>query len=319
MTGAELIEDAVSIYQSYGTRLLSGTAGSTVVAAAAVTFANLFLFPSLFMTSSPESTQIQASEVAFAFLITLLFATPVFASGISYSSALVAQMTADFVHGQVPDLPAAERRAKSKVLPLMVLGVRQMPLLLIGFIAGMGMLFASASIEQQWPDASGMIAGLGFVAIGLSSVTVPVALCRMALAPPAVVFEDARAKQALKRSVELLKGQGKLTNGYGALFGTLGILVVLGLIGNAGLAGLVGLFGLSEKVSGFFSWLWNSQLWEVLSSLTYWFLTLWFVVPIWCVTTTLLYFERRARVEGHDIEVLAANARRGATQARFQL
>ena len=35
------------------------------------------------------------------------------------------------------------------------------------------------------------------------------------------------------------------------------------------------------------------------------FLSLWVTIPVWAVTVTIIYYERRVRLEGYDIEALA--------------
>jgi hypothetical protein len=49
------------------------------------------------------------------------------------------------------------------------------------------------------------------------------------------------------------------------------------------------------------------------------FLTIWTVIPVWCTTTTILYYERRIRLEGYDIESLAKDIWRADRHSRFEL
>ena len=46
---------------------------------------------------------------------------------------------------------------------------------------------------------------------------------------------------------------------------------------------------------------------EGVLALVPYFLSLWVVIPVWAVTVTIIYFERRVRLEGYDIEALAAD------------
>jgi hypothetical protein len=46
---------------------------------------------------------------------------------------------------------------------------------------------------------------------------------------------------------------------------------------------------------------------------------LWVLIPVWCTTTTILYFERRIRLEGYDIELLARDMVRSRKESRFEL
>jgi hypothetical protein len=48
------------------------------------------------------------------------------------------------------------------------------------------------------------------------------------------------------------------------------------------------------------------------------YLTLWVCVPVWAVTVTIIYYERRVRLEGYDIEALAADVWRPERENRLR-
>ena len=49
------------------------------------------------------------------------------------------------------------------------------------------------------------------------------------------------------------------------------------------------------------------------------FAVIWLTVPVWCTTCTLLFYERRIRLEGYDIDALAKEIWRADRQSRFEL
>ncbi|MEQ1936128.1 MAG: hypothetical protein ABL962_19915, partial [Fimbriimonadaceae bacterium] len=98
-----------------------------------------------------------------------------------------------------------------------------------------------------------------------------------------------------------------------------GIVFILLLLLAAGIGSGIGLlFSFDE----FNVWLESSsgadlstKLLEIIPT----FLAIWLLVPVWAVTTTLIYFERRVRLEGYDIEALAQDVWRNDRDHRFEL
>lgn len=319
MTTGELIDDAVHLYQRLGLNLLGGTAGAALLCAGSLGFVFAFVLPSLGLTENPDSISTQAAEVLTAITIGIFVAAPIFLIGMAYAAGYCASVTADSVLGRTPDYESASRVARSKVPGLFLLGLLQFPAMFGLFVVSALLLLAAASFGTNDQAASGFIAVLGVVAFIAALLALPVSMMRTALAPAAMVFENLGGKASNKRSLQLLRAQGPIPGGYGTLWAALAVIGFLLLIGIMGVASAL------EMVAGFANIapaLQNPATSDVLSTLIdtgMMFGTIWLIMPVWSVATTLLYFERRARIEGYDIEVMAADARRKTSQARFEL
>lgn len=319
MTTGELIDDAVHVYQRLGLNLLGGTAGAALLCAASLGFVMAFVIPALGSTNNPNSIETQAGEVLSALAISTFVAAPIFLVGMAYAAGYCASVTADSVLGRSPDYDAASRNARTKVPGLFALGLLQFPAMFGLFIVAAILLLSAAAMDSIDPNKSGVIAILGSVAFIAALFAMPAAMMRTALAPSAMVFENLGAVAANKRSRELLRSQKNIPGGYGTLWATVWVIAFLLLIGSVGVSASMGMM---QEFGSMAPMLRSHGLHEVVGSLIdtgIMFVTLWLIMPIWSVSATLLYFERRARIEGYDIEVMAADARRKTSQARFEL
>jgi hypothetical protein len=112
---------------------------------------------------------------------------------------------------------------------------------------------------------------------------------RYALSIPASVVEDLKARQAIRRSIDLAKGS------WGRIF-LLGLLVLVIQIGLATFT--QGPFGLlALKQPGFVLPAWIQAIQQIIG-----FFTNACLGPIWAIGITLFYYDQRIRKEGFDIE-----------------
>ena len=111
---------------------------------------------------------------------------------------------------------------------------------------------------------------------------------RYALAVPACVVEDLKARQALRRSIELSKGS------RGRIF-LLGLLIAVIQIGLAFLAQVFFVVA-AVKAHGELP-VWVRVLQQVVG-----FFTNTFIGPMYATGLTLFYYDQRVRKEGYDIE-----------------
>jgi Na+/proline symporter len=113
---------------------------------------------------------------------------------------------------------------------------------------------------------------------------------RYSLAIPACVVEDIKARQAIRRSIELSKG----SRGRIFILGLLIVVVQVGLILIAQLFFIVA----AVKSHGALP-LWVRVLQQFVS-----FLTNSFIGPMYATGLTLFYYDQRVRKEGFDIELM---------------
>ena len=111
---------------------------------------------------------------------------------------------------------------------------------------------------------------------------------RYALAVPACTVENLKARDAIRRSIQLSKG----SRGRIFMLGLLALIIQLGLTGiTQGFFVVVGI-----KHHGVLP-VWMSVMQQFLA-----FLTNTFVAPIYATGFTLFYYDQRVRKEGYDIE-----------------
>ena len=160
----------------------------------------------------------------------------------------------------------------------------------------------AAPNQQTVVTALLVTACFGLVAVVALAYAVVMGL-RYALAIPACVVEDLKARGAIGRSIVLSKG----SRGRIFVLGLLVVIIQLGLVGITQLAFIV----MSVKAHGELT-----AGVRVVQQLVA-FLTNTFIGPMYATGLTLFYYDQRVRKEGYDIEWMmhAAGMTRDAGQA----
>jgi hypothetical protein len=314
MTSAEIMDSAVGAYQACGKMILRYTAVPTLLSLAAVAFVFSYVLPSFMHTSNAHDVKVQVGEAIFNIALGLFVAAPLFVLGLCYSGAFVTSVVSDFMVGSVPDPEAAAAKAKALVPRLVGLALLEAATSCAGLIVSAGLLIASAL-----KNSDELTSALGLMAFFVGLCTFPIVLCRHALNVPIAVIENAKPLASVKRSVQLLKAYGYQVSGYNTTVGMLILAVFLSLFIAGGINGILSLLNAEGYLESLLA---GSSFHDlVIQSVQYlpWFLVIWTVVPVWCTTATILYYERRTRLEGYDIEALALDIRQHAKQNRFEL
>jgi hypothetical protein len=318
---SEALDLAARAYQQTGWPMLQVVALPSLFCLAGFAFFWSYAFPSMWETRDAANAATQVGEAALAMALGLFVALPLFLIGAAYSMAVTTRLVADFMVGHVPNIPAALKAAQGKLGALFKTLLWQMWVGSIFFLVAVGLLMTSALITVSNPDALGgpaAIAAVATIAFGFGYAWVPVVVCRGALAPAVMMLEDLKPRECLRRSAALLKGE-RGPSGYETLVNGLVLIGLLYLMGGWGM------FALAESL-GIGTWLADtvvgSQWSDVLNAMfAYlpWYLVIWVTIPLWSTITTIVYFERRVRKEGYDIEVLAQDVWRTDQSRRFQL
>lgn len=144
--------------------------------------------------------------------------------------------------------------------------------------------------DQQAAILFGLVS-LGFLLLMIPAVIYGVVMAlRYALAVPAAVVEDLKARKALKRSVELSKG----ARGRIFVMGLLVVVIQVGLVLMTQFFFIVA----TVKQHGLLP-AWMRALQQVVG-----FVTNSFIGPMYATGLTLFYYDQRVRKEGYDIEWL---------------
>jgi len=169
------------------------------------------------------------------------------------------------------------------------------PLLAVSVVAGVAIAMVPGIFTPQAGPASAQslaafgIVGAVFVLLVIPWIVYAVLMAlRYSLAVPACVVENMKARQAIRRSVELTKG----SRGRILMLGLLVFVIELGLVGISQFF----LFVLAFKHHG--------QLGPVAQAISQIiaFFTNTFLGPIYATGITLFYYDQRIRKEGYDIE-----------------
>lgn len=320
MLSSELMDLSLQIYQTLGRRVLSLTAGSTLVTTFAACFVGNVLVPRVFQTTSPGSVGTQLIEAGTVVVIALLVAIPLFLVGVSYSLAVVIQLVSDYMNGRIQTTENTVLSAVSSWKRLTVLNFWESLQSTSGLIISLVVLSVSALASEAGSPESQLVTGMiGVAGVVLGFLVYLLVISSHALAAPIVHLEGLSSRAAMKRSQYLLKRENQIPGGGQTIGSTFALLLLLMLIIPGGLTGVIEGVGIRSWVS---SVLMGVPMREpIVAILDYApvFLLLWTSIPIWGAMTTILYYERRIRKEGYDIEVLMQEANRGNEKVSYKL
>lgn len=320
MKPGEVTDMSIRVYQELGGIILRHTAIPTLMTLTAVLFVTNYVLPSFLQTTHKTNISFQLAEVCASLAIGVLVAGPLYLLGLSYSACIICSLVADYMNGWVPDPKKASTVARSSLRKMFGLTVIELVFACGPLLVGLLLLMFSALASQIWSDpnsaAPAVITMLAVIALVISFFAVPFALARYSLAAPIIAFEGLKPREATKRSVFLSKASQFHPSGWGVIQSLFFIMGMLVLFIYGGLKLVVGIFGLREMLQDALAGnAAHDLLLFVLDALPI-FLTILTLVPVWCVTTTILYFERRTRLEAYDIEALAKNMVNNAKAAR---
>lgn len=319
LTSNEIMDVAIGAYQSLGRTILKLTAVPTLLCLASVTFIFSYVIPAFGLTQHSSDVGMQVIEAAYAMALGLFIGGPLFLVGISYSSSLITQLVSDYMVGNVPNPAAAQQGARSRLTRMLKLNLRELLAGCSGLLVGIACLMASALADSSDSNLLALTSLLGVLAFVFGGALMLIVVCRHALAAPALLIEEATSRQAAKRSASLLKGGLYHPSGYNNV---ITFVLVSGLLVGFIFGGIVMSFdaiGIQAWIDDILAGSVFHDLVNAAFNMTPWFLVIWTVVPVWCTATTILYYERRARLEGYDIEALAQDVWRTDKQSRFQL
>lgn len=322
MTSGEVIDHAIRVYQQLGWTFLKASVIPTLFVVAAFAFIKDYVLPSLLHTENAASLSTQWGEVVFAIGLAVLVGGPLMIIGISATTAIVTQLVSDYMLGNVPSAEAAIRAAKRTLTTLIRVHFWEFLLACSGIILGFGLSILSSMLDQVTSNENviaGLIAVLAIGSFMLGGIIFLVVVSRHALTAPVAVLEGLKPRAAAKRSVELMKGYGPIMSGYGHIWTLYVVLFLVSLLVSIGLGGMLALVGFEERSAVLFDNVPYGGVLIKMVGLVPLFLWVWTMVPVWATTIAIIYYERRIRLEGYDIEALAADVWRTDRQTRFEL
>lgn len=322
METTEIMDLAMRVYQTFGLVLLRAAAVPALFCFAALTFWTQFVLPSLTVTSNAGNINAQIGEAMMSISLGVAVGGPLFLIGLSYASGVTVHLVADFIGGRLPNEEGAHAGARRAIGRMFWLNVRELVQAWSGIIIAFGALAASAmlsevlSTQSLWSIVVALVAIFGFL-IGL--FVLPWVMARHALAPAAIVLEGKRPGEAVRRSIDLMKGTPWTPSGFGTVILLFFVELLLLFLIWMGASTSLGLFEVFDQARALADWPLVGTLLLKALELFPLFLAVWIIIPVWCTTTTILYYERRIRLEGYDILALAQEVWRVDRQSRFEL
>lgn len=280
----------------------------------ATAFFGAVVLPNAFTTSSPENNWVQAGELTAAILGAVLIAAPMLAIAAAYLTGISVTLASQLILGEDLDVKEARARAAKRLwITSRVIAASLVRLAVLPAVTGV-CLAASAFASTL----GGPLALLfSIVSVGLfllSGLMVPLLLVRLALSPLISALEDVPAKEVRLRNRALMRAQWGHPSGLGSIFALAGVCLVLGLLAWGGFA--LGVAIAQALADPLIQQLPNLVRRAVEGSLSLLAptLALIFVLPYWSYGLTVIYFDRRVRLEGFDVMTLQEDILRGGSR-----
>ena len=318
MSPGETIDTALKLYQQLGLQMLRLTVIPALMCFAGLFFFGEYVVPAFFETNYRDNITAQLGEVAVTSLVALLVAAPLYLAGASYSTLIAVSLASDYMGGDSPDAARAVRTAADSAVRMFRVSLSILFKSLGGvffstLIMGLGALLSIALPDSVW---AGLVALVGILGLFASWIWFAIVLSRNCLAGPICVVEDLEPKESLARSRELMKRNGSQAGGGQTFWYAAFLFFIIDTLFEGGILAAVELTGartaLYDLVAG---WPLGSVFATAITYIPS-FLATWVLVPAMASVVTVLYFERRIRREGYDIENLAAQIRPTAEDIR---
>jgi hypothetical protein len=308
MTSAQVVDMTLRVYRQLGWTFLKLTAAPSVFCLASLAFVLDYVLPSLAVTHHQDSINGQITEAGISILTALVVGGPLFLLGLGYISVIVIQLTSSYMVGQPLDEDKAVKEARRLLPFIMALSfwelLQSLSAVIISLIViGLGALLSTRLANDS--PISGLIVMIGFLGIALGGVRFLYIISMHALSPAIAVIEGIGGKAASLRSKWLMKAQYRNVSGVSTLFNCFALMVFVGGIELGGFLLLLNGFDVPSHVKDLVSGSPIGGVLEAACNLFPYFLLVWTLLPVWATCVTIVYYERRIRLEGFDIEVLA--------------
>lgn len=322
----EIIDLSIRVYQSLGWPILKATASAAVFMFAGLAFLFDFVFPMFGVTSNASDINVQVGEAVLVVILAICVAAPISLLGLSYATGVIVKFVADYMNGSIPDPDAARRAGQTTLWRLFGVHLFELVVGWAGVLLSIGLLMVSAVInstanqnDASSADLSALAAGLAIFGFIIGFLWLAIVLSRHALTPAIAVIEQAKPMAAAKRSAQLLKAFGSHPSGYGVLFTLICVILILLLLVWPGISAGTAMLSMEDRLESAIGIPYVGSVLIFVVRMAPLYLTVWVLAPVWCATTTILYYERRVRVEGYDVQALAKDAHRHQKSTRFEL
>ncbi|AIE88124.1 hypothetical protein OP10G_4756 [Fimbriimonas ginsengisoli Gsoil 348] len=322
MTAGEIIDASLRLYQQLGLSFLRLTVVPALLCLSAVAFVMVYVLPGLLYSQDNGEFSRHIADVALAILMAVFFGGPLFMTGLSYTTALVVSLVSDYMVGNAVDPGAAQEVARRAQPRLLLVTFRELLLSLSGILVAGAVTLLGEWLTKMTPETSatgGIVVLLGLFGVFGGFMICLSVLASDALVAPVTVLEDLGPKMAGKRARALMKKvpfHGPGTAAVWSVYILIGFMVVV-LWG--GIEICFSVLEVPGHFHGLTSGLPLQPIFQKALELLPAFIAIWTVIPVWATTVTMLYYDRRIRLEGFDIEILGRDLARSSRTSRFEL
>jgi hypothetical protein len=323
MTTSEFTDACFIAYRTIGWSVLKATMVPSVFIVAAIVFVVQFVFPSFFVTSNAGNIQLEVTEALFTLFIGFAVGLPLVLIGLSVSTSIIVYAASEFVVGNLSDIRFAIANARKRWFGILLLQLRQLLLGFSGLVFSALLLLASGTFGIRGGDAqsasSGVMAFIAVVGIILGFLLAVFVFGWGALVIPAYLMEGGSVREASRRGYDLMRGSGPIPGGIGFIWQLIGVVMLYVILLSAGIGTAIGLIGSFESGGSPFKDIPYGEFIEAAFTYVPLFLSVWVLSPLWGIGATVLYYERRVRKEGYDVEILAQDIWKRTPGSRFQI
>lgn len=305
MTTGELLDRTFRTYRSVVAEILPRTFGFSLVAFFTIQLITDVLFPEFFTTSDPEQLGVQILEAGGVFVFGVVIAVPILAHVLAAILTLCTIKLDGLQRGKAK-WSAEDDRRFDRLIWSTTWTVTRSGLQFGGVVAVLlGTLAIGAYFsERGFAVLSGLSALVALVG-GLAAVFAFLFIVtRHGLAVCAVVIEGLKPALAVRRSRVLMASRRGAPSADDFFLGMLLILGFLYLLLWGGLQIAINTIGINRYIASFTQNLWWGELPAALFYGLPSFLLIWLFLPLFGIGITLVYNDRRIRLEGYDIRKL---------------
>lgn len=317
-----MLDTALGVARNLGVQILRVSMNPTFFCIAALVFVFGYAVPELQYTQRPNSTVGQVEEAIGTLALAVFVGGPIFLMGAIYAGSVVTRLTSDFLLGLPVNVPAAEAIVRKRLGSLLLYGFRELFICFGGLLASGALLLASGLLTTVTsPDnpLPGILAVLGAFSCAVGVGLVLILFARRAIVFPVVVIEDVGIRAASARTKTLMKPINNQPNGTGVIGAMYAISLLVYVVISVGLGSVLMFFNVEGLVRTWANHSMGEPLLTTAVDLIPDFCALWALLPFWAIVMTVLYYERRIRVEGFDIEQLAEEIGRDGRTNRFNV
>lgn len=307
MTDAQINDAALHFYRNHAWKLIRETFVPSLVFFVGIAQIFTFLVPRMFLTASPDQPMSQLVEFLIAMGISTLFAIPLTLAGVTHTFVVASKTIGNEILG-----PSTQSDVKQHVSFQDTLRVLRaaLPALLWLFIplamattltviSGLASSMGSDDVSQVLAGAAAV--GACFIAI----ISVPYAVSRIIVLIPVIVHEKIDVKDGFRRADFLMRKNGNVRGGRASIVNHLTTAVILFVVMNATFAIGISMLAFIPYLEPFLNARGGTNVIAgAVESLPTYLATV-VLVPFSACYSTLVYFERRARVEALDVYLIA--------------